>query len=1146
MANNKEYELAIKIAGEIEKSFYNSTKLTKKELASIAKEAATTSKGIGDSFRGGMDEVAPLFNGIETLGKKTFKAIATAATVAATAVTAVATASIAVGTEFESAFAGVKKTTEATDEEFEAIRQGILDMASEIPATAAEISAVAEAAGQLGIQKEDLLDFTRVMIDLGESTNMTSTDAASSLAKFANITNMAADDYDNLGSVIVALGNNFATTESDIVAMGTRLAATGELTGLSQSQIMALSTAMSSVGIEAEAGGSAMSKMLKKLQMAVETGGKPLEQYASVAGVTAEQFQNMFKEDALKGLSAFLGGLNDTERNGRSAIAILDKMGLTEVRLSNTVLSLANADGVMEQAITLANSAWEENIALTKEAAQRYDTTESKMDILKNGMSGLGIAAFDQMAEPFREGIDWVTGGIADLTGRLKESNAIGNFINGVKENLPTVIRNIKDVGSAIGTFAKPFLSVGKWLVQHPDLLVSTIVGIGAALAAYKVAKGISSLATALTSLSPAGIAVLAISGVVAVIAGIVTAVKRANAELKRQNLAEHFGDIALSLEDLHDIAGYIVQTDDLGKLREALSAMEDLSSIQSSIEGSVKALNKMNWKVSIGMELTPEEQESYKSAISQFVTDTQDYVTTQHYAVNIAVGVLTDDDADGTNIITKLDAFYAGKQAELAALGTKLNDTVTEAFTDGLLDMDEVKEITELQNQMAKIQSVLAGNRFDANLDLMEMKFSGGQLDADSFQNLQAELQKQVDAAVADYDDSYTLAVSAVKVAFNEGALDQAEYEKQLDILKKGYLEQIGEIEMKASNFQLNTIMEQYADELGPAMQGLDSMVGDAFDMLYRDGEWWGAHFETIGLADIVDNDLIDKGTRLAISELLENMEPSIEQMETLKQKYQDAGLTVPDSLTKGLNDVYALGAITRDVDSVMKYTGKAAAESPEYAKLIEDFREYGGCLDDTLLEAFEEAANKNTDTSIRAVYNKMQFGIDTIFGAGFTVPGGINYATDPRFTAPKTSTPPAESVLWSNERWQQYYATGHAAGGIFSGMHPAMICEDGPESIIPINGSQNAIDLWIETGRLLGMSADSEFGRYANEVVSGGSGGAASKTEHTFTYSPTLNFYGDKPSREDLDDALHDSQEEFDARMRQWMRDNERLDFA
>ena len=149
-------------------------------------------------------------------------------------------------------------------------------MSTEIPATTDEIAAVAEAAGQLGIQKDSLLDFTETMIMMGTATNMTADEAATSLAQFANITGTSADEYDRLGSTIVALGNNFATTESEITEMATRLASAGTLAGLTEAEILALSTAMSSVGIEAEAGGTAMTQTLSAIESAVASGGDTL------------------------------------------------------------------------------------------------------------------------------------------------------------------------------------------------------------------------------------------------------------------------------------------------------------------------------------------------------------------------------------------------------------------------------------------------------------------------------------------------------------------------------------------------------------------------------------------------------------------------------------------------------------------------------------------------------------------------------------------------------------------------------------------------------------------------------------------------------------------------------------------------------
>ncbi len=307
------------------------------------------------------------------------------------------TASAKGAIEFESAFAGVEKTVNATDVQLEELKAQIRQMAKEIPSSTTEISAVAEAAGQLGIKTEDIMSFTRVMIDLGNSTNLSAEEAASALAKFANVTKMSASNYSNLGSVVVALGNNFATTEADIVSMATKLAATGELTGLTEPQIMALAAAMSSVGIEAEAGGTAMSKLLKQIQVAVETGSKDLDDFAHVAGMTSEDFKKAFQEDSVKALSAFISGLNDTERNGKSAVAVLNDMGIKEVRLSNTILSLANSSDLMNNAVELANKSWKENNALSNEANKRYDTLQSKMKVALNKIQDIGITVGNKL-----------------------------------------------------------------------------------------------------------------------------------------------------------------------------------------------------------------------------------------------------------------------------------------------------------------------------------------------------------------------------------------------------------------------------------------------------------------------------------------------------------------------------------------------------------------------------------------------------------------------------------------------------------------------------------------------------------------------------------------------------------------------------
>lgn len=315
-------------------------------------------------------------------------------------------AGIAIGKsaiDYETAFTGVKKTVDGTDEELQKINEDILNMSTRLPVSATEIAGVAESAGQLGIKTKDISNFTETIIGLSSATNLTTEEAGPALAKFANITGMSADNFERLGSVIVDLGNNSATTEADIVSMATRLAATGELTGLTEAQIMGVSAAMSSVGIEAEAGGTAMSKLLSKIKVATETGGKDLNNFAKVSGMSAKEFKKAFQEDSVGALTKFIAGLNDTKRNGKSAIAVLQDMGIKETRLTNTILSLSNASDVLTSSVDIANKAWKDNTALQKEVNTKNETTESKITMLKNEVKKLAIETGNELLPTVRD-----------------------------------------------------------------------------------------------------------------------------------------------------------------------------------------------------------------------------------------------------------------------------------------------------------------------------------------------------------------------------------------------------------------------------------------------------------------------------------------------------------------------------------------------------------------------------------------------------------------------------------------------------------------------------------------------------------------------------------------------------------------------
>ena len=392
--------------------------------------------------------------------------------------------------DFESAITGVAKTTDLTDEELAAMSDSIKALSTEIPATTEEIAAVTEAAGQLGIQKDALLDFTEIMTMLGTATNMTADEAATSLARFANITGMATDNYGRLGSVIVDLGNNFATTESEIVAMGTRLASAGKLAGLTEPEIMALAAAMSSVGIEAEAGGTAMTQTLNAIEKAVAKGGDDLTEFARIAGMSSEEFSSAWKNDAMSALTSFIGGLGKLDEQGESTVLVLEDLGLTGIRQSNMLKALGLAADQMTGAVNTANTAWQQNTALTNEANKRYATAQSRLTMMQNAYNNLKVAIGDAYTPALSEAYGVGTKVLNSITAFIQKNPALVNAITAFAGVIGAVVAALAAyaVAAKIAAAASAILTAA-----IPG--VNVIMGVTAAVAA--ITAGIVALATA-------------------------------------------------------------------------------------------------------------------------------------------------------------------------------------------------------------------------------------------------------------------------------------------------------------------------------------------------------------------------------------------------------------------------------------------------------------------------------------------------------------------------------------------------------------------------------------------------------------------------------------------------------------------------
>lgn len=336
--------------------------------------------------------------------------------------------------EYETAFTNVRKTVDGTEADFETLNAEIQHMAQTMPKTAAEIAEVAALGGQLGVAVDSLGEFTETMIKLGDSTTLTADQAGEMIAQIAAITGMTTSDYERFGSAVVELGNNFATTESKMLETTQRISRFSTAVGLNAQEVLALSTTLAALGLESDASGTAMQKIFSQIQLAIETSNEELTGFAETAGLSVDEFSALWKSSSMAGFQAFIQGMADLDDAGQSTVVTLDKLGISEVRLTSVLQALTSNTGMLEKAINMTNDAWTENTALTSEAEKKYSTYANQVQMTKNTWE-LVSQAIGEMFMPAAKAANSISGDLASaILGIVDPSKKAETAISDVRD----------------------------------------------------------------------------------------------------------------------------------------------------------------------------------------------------------------------------------------------------------------------------------------------------------------------------------------------------------------------------------------------------------------------------------------------------------------------------------------------------------------------------------------------------------------------------------------------------------------------------------------------------------------------------------------------------------------------------------------
>lgn len=792
-------------------------------------------KGVREStsaYQGLTSQLEDTGKGIKEVGES-IDTITKPIQYASTALAAGGVASAKFAIDFEDSFAGVKKTVDATPEQLAKIKQGIIDLSTTgidgrgaIPQTATELNELAAAGGQLGISQENIIDFTEVMAQMGSATNLVGEEGAATLARFQNVMGVGQNEIRNIGSAIVDLGNHSATTESEIAEMALRMGKYGSSVRMSAADVLGYSAALSSLGIEAQMGGSAIGRTWLSIETAVASGGEGLTKFAKYSGKSAEEFKEQWNTDSSGAFNGLLKGLQSAE----NLTVALDDLGINNTQDIQAMMALVNGYDLVTESVNRSNTAYQENTALQEEFNAKNETTASKLANTKNNI----IEAARSIGETMLPSIQDASTTVADFAKGLSQMD----------DEQKRVVVNTGATVIAIGAISK----VSAGAIKGVGGIVEAVGNIKKA---FSAGGALAKFAPTLASIgSVAGPAALAVAGIAtAAIGGKVAYDKWYQSQYRwSEGLSEGNEKVKESLEkykSLNEVQGQIKslkmviespessqeQVDNakskLEEIKEMLSQEYNLviNSDNSNLDDAVEQVTK----------LTKNELQSninnQRAELSELVNNNANYIQTRREAqenynqelelqtkyseAKSKVSDITAKIAD--NEITAAEGYEKAKEIYKNTIGSDYENAITD------------KSAKNAESVLASITGsykVATGILEDYKKQLDDLDGSHQELHdtAEELSNMELELLKM---SVANKDnESVEKSLSDMKEFISAGKLDMNSYAQAAALAMNGVdnLESAWEKAANGDGTELNNIINDYVH----SMQKFGAYSGD------------------------------------------------------------------------------------------------------------------------------------------------------------------------------------------------------------------------------------------------------------------------------------------------------------------------------
>ena len=1124
MANRKEYEMAIKIAGKADASLRTATGMTKKELATMQQAVVKANMAMRSQFSAGFADMDKGFAAVERTAKKVFDAVAIAAKAAAIATGAVVAASTKVGMDFEKQMSTVQAISTASTQDMQLLSDKAKEMGINTVFSATEAGKAMEYMAMAGWKTQDMLSGVEGIMNLaaasGEELGSVSDIVTDALTAFK----LSAEDSTHFADVLAAASSNANT---NVGMMGETFKYVAPVAGALGYSIEDTATAiglMANSGIKASQAGTALRKIMNRTSQGIEISSKAI---GDITIATADANGNMrsFKS-IIDDMRVAFAGMSEQE-------AAWNAEQIAGTTAMSGLLAIVQASDADYQ--KLYNSIENANGAAERMADTRLNNLAGDITLAGSALEGAGIKIYEDLKPVMREATQGFTEIVQQTTQWFKSSGVIKDISNAIVTGLPTARRVLLETGEAVLNFAKPLLDLGAWCLANPTAISSVLIGIGSAMMTYKVAstgfkfaQSIMSIGAAFTN--PVTGVVVGATLAVGAIAALTHAYKASQAEIGKRSLDKHFGNLSLSLKEVDEVARHIVDNGTFDALDTAVAAFDETKNFINEFNSSATKLDKLNWKVSIGIDLNNRDKQEYLDSVSSFIANAQDALISEHNAMNLGIDFLISDESSKSEIKSQFDNFYNNNYNELTEAGQRLNQAVNDAFSDGILEVHEAEEIAKFQRQMAEIQDKLAASEYSAKLD---MATNLSELTPDSL----LDVMKQTDNFIAERDEQarevVTNLIASLHSQLEEGTITQKQLEDQSNAIYESYREKMALTRAERNEYINNAILENYSSEVGDYYQQMQEAVAS-----YR-GD----------LGEVVQGMfLYDNETTQAMSAFWESMQDDFyKELADTKKNYMEMGKEIPAEIAKGLSDSATIGAMAGDKMAMWYLIQQEVSKGASDPELAADLKEVANGYMGTAFDAISVAAKANQSVS-REVRTAMQAIIDKAFLTPFNVTAMLNLKTATNSVDNSavrnvlSAQGRADAINKEFNKLNNKGLPGFATGGIIQNPTLATFAEDGPEAAIPIDGSQRSIDLWKKTGELLGVFDGRSRAETSLSKLEDSSGSEGS----SINFAPVLNFNGGTPSKDDIVEANRMSLREFEEMYKQLVKKNSRLGFA